>query len=684
MRSYLRLMAVGASAALALVLSACGGPPVPITGTIKDAYTGAPVAAANLTLGSETIKTGTDGSYQLARWNKSDTLVVSANGYEPIDLALANKPQLEKPQAPTVTLETIAIRPNTLSGLLTDSYSGKPLPGVLVKASDTISATTGPDGRYTLSGLPETFVVTTSQANYDLLTQQLSRTTAMDVALRPAWLDGAVTDRYSGKPVAGAKVSAGSATGTTGTDGRYRLTGVPEAATVTIAAAGYAQLSQPLEKTTSLDAVLRPDTLNGTLIDAKSGKPVVNATVIATTTADGSDVAFSRIDNSADGTFSLEGIPEQGFVQVLAPGYKKQVLPIAPGKLPAEIKLEPFTVRGLYVTAAVASNPRLLNIYFDAIDKTELNSIVIDLKSDLRDDLGLVYYDSQTPLVKELKTSRSNMDLPAILAEAKRRGIYTIARVHIFSHDNVLADAKPEWAAQDAVNGGIFNDYPAPGIHYSWLDPWNQNVWEYNIQLATEAASLGFDEINYDYVRFPSLEFSADDKNRLKLSRTSTPEERYANIAELLKRSQRAINGSGAFLSIDVFGNTAFRPVPLIGQNIKLLSQYTDYIMPMVYPSHFTPGDLGFDNPAQHPGEVIAQSIAAGVKQVEGNRALIRPWLQDFTLIWVPKSLLVEYTPEMVRAQIDAVEAFDGKKDGWILYNSANIYQDAALKPQEP
>jgi hypothetical protein len=287
------------------------------------------------------------------------------------------------------------------------------------------------------------------------------------------------------------------------------------------------------------------------------------------------------------------------------------------------------------------------------------------------------------PIVKELKTARPIMDIKAILAEAKKRGIYTIARVHIFSHDNVLADARPEWGAKDRKTGEVFADYPGPGIRYAWLDPWNRNVWDYNIQLSVEAAHLGFDEINYDYIRFPSLEFAADDKDRLLLSKAeSTPEEKYANIVEMLKQSQAAINGAGAYLSVDVFGVAAWQPAPLIGQDIGRMGEYTDYVLPMVYPSHFWAGALGFDNPAEHPYEIILDSLQKGEKQMAGKRALMRPWLQDFTLIWVPDDQIVEYGPNEVRAQIKATEDY-GKAGGWVLYDSANQYTVEALKPQE-
>jgi hypothetical protein len=572
------------------------------------------------------------------------------------------------------------LRPNTIAGIVTDAYTGRPLASALVKASDTLSATTTADGRYLIAGVPENFTLTIVAKDYEPANANLKKTVSFDLAARPNVLTGKVTDRYSGQPVAGATIKAGDTAGITAADGAYRLEGVPKDATVEISADGYAALTQPLEKMTTLNPVLRPDVLKGKLVDANTGAPVARATLIATPTADTDSVALERLD-AGSGDFRLEGVPEQGFIQVLAPGYRKATIEIKPGSVPSTIKLEPFVAKALYVTAAVAAKHDLLMKYFDMIDKTELNAIVIDLKSDLRDDLGLVYYDSQVPIVKELGTSRPNMDLRAILAEAKKRGIYTIARTHIFSHDNALADARPEWGAQDRTTGKVFADYPGPNIRYAWLDPWNRNVWDYNIQIAVEAAHLGFDEINYDYIRFPSLEFAADDKDKLLLSKPdATDEEKFANIAEMLKQSQQAINGAGAFLSVDVFGVTAWEPSALIGQDIGRMGQYTDYVCPMIYPSHFWSGVLGFDNPAKHPYEIIQASLEKGEKQLDGKRAMLRPWLQDFTLTWVPANQIVEYGPAEVRAQIKAADD-NGKAAGWLLYDSANQYTIEALQP---
>jgi protocatechuate 3,4-dioxygenase beta subunit len=221
-----RFAAVGvASLALAALLAACGGPQVPIAGTVTDAYTGQPVDSATVSLGQDTLTTDQGGKYQLSRWDKKGTLQISANGYEPVVVDLSTKPQLEKPEPPVVTLDAISIRPNVLSGTVTDSYSSQPLAGALVQVTDTLSATTGADGRYTLTGLPESFSVTVTAPDYETFSQSVSRSTALDVAVRPNILAGRITDRFSGSPVAGATVASGDASVTTDAEGRYRLEG---------------------------------------------------------------------------------------------------------------------------------------------------------------------------------------------------------------------------------------------------------------------------------------------------------------------------------------------------------------------------------------------------------------------------------------------------------------------------
>ena len=396
-------------------------------------------------------------------------------------------------------------------------------------------------------------------------------------------------------------------------------------------------------------------------------------------------MATTRIDGVADGAFTLDGLPERGVLYVMAPGYKRAEVEIGPGTVPTEIKLDPIQVKAWYVTAAVGSRTQyLFDEYFSVIDKTELNAVVIDLKSDLRDDLGLVYYDSQAPMVKELGTARDYMDIKAIVAEAKKRGIYMIARIQLFSHDNALADVKPEWAVKDRKTGEVYADYPGPGIRYAYLDPTNKNVWEYNIQLGEEAAQLGFDEVNYDYVRF--TDWSGDlagFAERLQFSEPvdpkNDPEKPFAVINGFLAEAHPRLNKAGTFMSVDFFGRTVLKRSLPIGQDIITAAEHTDYIAPMIYPSLFWGGYLDLDLPAAEPYKVIYGSLESAAAQFEGKRAHNRPWLQDHTDPW--QAVVVEYDAAKVRAQIDATKEFDPTM-GWMLYNSANAYHDDAVKPE--
>ena len=663
-----------------LFLVACNAPSVPLTGTVIDAYTNQPIVSAVVRVGSQRSMTDAQGRYSLLRWNTNALVEVSMSDYETQQIYLSDR-EWTYPVTTTDAVLDVTLRPNVIRGRVLDAWTNQPLAGVQIKASETISMTTAADGFYQLVAVPESFTLQASYPDYVLFSQELTKQTTLDVTLANGVLQGMVTDQYSGAPLAGVTVSIGNATTTTDAQGKYQFRDLLTRDMVNFTLDGYSQVSVDARSTALADAVLRPDELRGVLVSAADNSPIQHATVVATEALNKLGIAQVRIDNT-NGEFVLKGVPETGFLQILAPGYRKLVVPIESGKIPDTLKLEPFVAKAVYITSAVASNPRLIERFFDQIDRTELNSIVIDLKSDLRDDLGLVYYDSQVPLVKELGTSYPYYDIQAILAEAKRRNIYTIARIHIFSHDNVLAEAKPEWAAKDRTTGGIFYEYPTSTIKYAWLDPFNENVWDYNIALSQEAALYGFDEINYDYIRFPSLEFGANDGKRLLLSQDPvTPEVRYATISKVLEKSQPAIHAAGAFLSVDIFGFTTEGPIDIIGQSIPTMSDYTDYVSPMVYPSHYGTGYMGYANPAKYPYEVILRIMEMGQNQLEGKRARLRPWLQDFTLIWVPKDQIVQYGAAEVRAQIRAVEDADTEA-GWLLYSSSNTYTYDALKPE--
>jgi hypothetical protein len=239
-----------------------------------------------------------------------------------------------------------------------------------------------------------------------------------------------------------------------------------------------------------------------------------------------------------------------------------------------------------------------------------------------------------------------------------------------------LIAAHPDWYAQQ--NGQPWRD--AAGM--AWLDPYDERTWEYNIKLSVEAAQLGFEEIQFDYIRFPS----DGDLQRAVFKGPYGPEAddlMYQTIGRVCERAQVARNNVGALLGVDVFSYTTWEPQPGIGQNLQIMGQHVDYMYSMLYPSHFVPHTLGFPNPDTHPFEVIDYSLSVLPDQLQGaaHRAKVRPWLQDFTAIWIPGT--ITYGPNEVRAQIDATEqnAAHGTR-GWALWSFTYQYTVGAFKPQ--
>lgn len=409
-----------------LALAACGANTVPLQGTITDSYTGQPLAAATLTIDTSRVPLNADGSYSTTAWQRDDSVAVALPGYDPVTISLKDI-VAEKPAAGTSVVLDVELRPNTLAGVVRSSATDQPLANALVavqivSGTETVTlaqATTDANGAYQLSDVPEQFTLLVQATDHALLAEPLARTTSYDAALRPNVLSGTITDQLSGEPIAGVKIAAGTARATTGSDGSYRLDDIPADATqVTIEIDGYASVTEPLDLAArqTLAVVLRPNTLQGSLVDQNTGEPIPHATIIATEALTTTAVSSVRIDRSTDGAFKLDDVPESGYVQVLAPGYRKAVYEIKPGSIPSQIGLEPFKARAIYVkTSTAAYQPKVMEEFWQKIDETELNAMVIDIKSDNMVDLGLIYYQSNVPIIRELGTSRDLMDIRGIL-----------------------------------------------------------------------------------------------------------------------------------------------------------------------------------------------------------------------------------------------------------------------------
>lgn len=254
-----------------------------------------------------------------------------------------------------------------------------------------------------------------------------------------------------------------------------------------------------------------------------------------------------------------------------------------------------------------------------------------------------------------------------LLAGLKAKAVHTVARVVVFK-DDVLARYRPEWAVADTTTGSPWRD----NERLAWIDPFHEDAWAYPIALAREAALKGFDEIQFDYLRFPS-------DGRLgaaRYSRASTVQSRVQAIARFLAQARLALTPVGAALAIDVFGYTGFNPDDTgVGQRIEELAPLVDVLCPMAYPSAYHVGIPGFRDPVAHPYEVVLETV----RRIRGRSAQasvqVRPWIQDFRdYAFDRRSFGV---PE-IRAQMRG--ALDGGATGWMLWNPANRYTAEALE----
>lgn len=317
-------------------------------------------------------------------------------------------------------------------------------------------------------------------------------------------------------------------------------------------------------------------------------------------------------------------------------------------------------VRGIYISSWIAGSPELLAKQIAMVDRTELNAMVIDIK----DATGYISYDSNVALADELDLEEHRIkDIDALLATLSEHDIFPIARIVCFN-DKLLSVARPEWSVQDK-NGGLWRDKKK----VSYTNPYDRRVWEYLVDLAEDAASRGFREIQFDYVRFPSDGKISD---AVYPGRNGTPEDA---IAAFLAFARERLEGRGVWVSADVFGLTVHVKDDLgIGQKIEKVARNVDIVSPMIYPSHYEPGSYNIEDPNSSPYETITNAMADSGRRLSGTGAIVRPWLQDFSLGGVT------YGVEEVKAQIKAVE--DQGYTEWILWDPSVKYVEAALRPE--
>ncbi len=326
------------------------------------------------------------------------------------------------------------------------------------------------------------------------------------------------------------------------------------------------------------------------------------------------------------------------------------VIPIrlagAPGQEP---------VRGVHATGYTWATPELRQPILDAIADGLINTVQLDIK----DEAGDIWYDTRVDLAHEIGAVTVLWDLEQVVRELHALDVRVIGRVVNF-RDPRLANYAIETGEMDWV---VQNpDGTAFGKYGGFTNPYDREVWEYNIAISEEAARLGVDDILYDYVRRPDQAI----EDMVFPGQDSSPEEA---IVAFLEASRARIHAAGARLGASVFGIAATRPTE-IAQDIPQISHVVDYVAPMVYPSHWGPGEYGVANPNAQPYDIVYESMLDFVIQTRDGGAGIIVWLQDF-------SLGVDYGPAEVRAQIEAAAA--AGVDAFLLWDPKTTYTWSAL-----
>jgi hypothetical protein len=378
--------------------------------------------------------------------------------------------------------------------------------------------------------------------------------------------------------------------------------------------------------------------MEGMILDGSTDKPIVSAII----TANGKEYRTDR-----EGRYH---IPNTESIGVRARGYERIFT-----RFQRRIYLREFHPKALYLSAFGAANKKIMHNAKHLIHSTQINALVIDVKM----DRGQIAFYSSSPVAREigaLKMVRFQ-NLKHFIHQLKQDGIYTIARVVCFK-DTPFVRTFP-YAGVKYTNSALYRD--REGSY--WIDPSYKKAWNYILTIAEESAKAGFDEIQFDYVRFP-------DKRGLRFSVENRESERVRIISEFLEYARSRLTPYNVFIAADIFGYVCWNDADLgIGQRVDAMAPYVDYISPMLYPSSFQVGIPGYKNPVAANYQIVKHSLDKALEKSGGSPLGFRPWLQAFRDYAFDRR---NYGKKEISEQIRASEDFGSS--GWMLWNARNIY----------
>jgi len=363
----------------------------------------------------------------------------------------------------------------------------------------------------------------------------------------------------------------------------------------------------------------------------------------------------SMVESDINGKVSHELLNTRFHIK--AYGYKQKSI----GAGAKTVLLEPFSPKALYVSFWAAGSKKYMNRILKLAKETEINTVIVDVKN----VYGDLSYLSDVKLAHKIGAHKNRriFNIENFIKQLKENGLYVIGRVAVFK-DERLASHKKAYALKK-LDGDIWRNREK----LAWVDPFEMKVHDYVASIAADAASRGFDEINFDYVRFPL-------NKDLVYQKKSTQANRVAAISSFLKTANKALLPYNVYTSVDTYGYVCWNNNDTrIGHTIESLSKHSDYIAPMLYPSGFGPGILGFKDPTEHPYEIINASINEALKKSDISSLRFRPWLQSFKDYGYDRKF---FRSKEVAAQIKGAQ--NAACSGWMLWNPASKFSKKGLQ----
>lgn len=625
-----------------------------VQGHVRDAETGQPMPGVVVAIGGQQVVADAEGAYRVEGTRALAAIYTDAPGYEPArpTPALARLVSLQQ----TVDID---LKPVTLEGMVVDATTGAPVAGARVRAGAQETETDS-QGHYVLKRLLPGDVISVHAPYYhapEPVAFDGQATLDLELSLPPVTV--VVRHLYGDEPLAGVTVTAGGESLQTDAQGQVTFAHVEPGSQVSATLPGMVRATAAATPGEPMTLKLWPESVHGT-VRGQDGEPLASALVLLRAPGEEPRVAYT----DEHGAYRLENVPAHASLLIRKAGYRR-VERLLDAEVELDFVLEPFVAKGLYIPFGLLTKgaESMLQENLDLVSNSEMNAVVIDVKG----DRAWLAFEPEYELAREIDAAYDGIgDIRQLLQECKRRGIYTIARIVVFK-DNVLATARPEWAVKRG-DGSLWKD----NEQLAWTDPFRKEVWDYNLAIAKETVALGFDEIQLDYLRFPS----DGDIYDMEFSQESNTQSRCQAISDFMAYMRQELDKTGAFFSADLFGMvTSVDPNMRlgdlgIGQRLIDVGPWVDYISPMVYPSMYEPGHLGLPDPWRQPYEVVKISVEDAQKQTS---TLIRPWLQGYSLYGV------HYGPTQHRLQMKG--AADAGAHGWLIWNAGGNYDPRSFDP---